>query len=170
VYRRADFLRYGLNDPTFALVMEDYDSLLSMLDNGCGGVTIPEPYHKYRVRRNSMFHTASEDTIIWAYQQLVLKHHRLYSVFTKDIVNIVNANGPGYLFDNPTLNYPSIGYLSELDRSPNGRLDEAYLAQVSAATLFYYGLRSIFYKPYKIISAKIPLLKKFAQILKDELG
>jgi glycosyltransferase involved in cell wall biosynthesis len=169
VYRRADFLCCGLNDPAFALVMEDYDSMLSMLEKGCRGVVVPEPYHKYRVRHDSMFHTISENSKIWTYQQLAQKHQDICSAFNEDIVGLMNANGPGYLFDNPTLSYPSLGYLAELNPS-NGRLHEDDFARVPAATLFYYGLRSVFLKPYRKVAGSLPWLVKLAQKLKDELG
>jgi len=170
VYRKADFLRYGLNDPAFAYVMEDYDSMLCLLENGCRGVALPEPYHKYRVRRSSMFHTTTETSKVWIYQQLVEKHRELYTVYAEDILGLTNANGPGYLFDNPTLCYPLVGYISETGISRNGQLHEAEISKVPAATLLYYAFRSKFYKPYTQLSGKLPWLKKMAQMLKDKLG
>jgi glycosyltransferase involved in cell wall biosynthesis len=170
VYRRADFLHYGLNDPTFAFVMEDYESMLSMLENGCRGVAIPEPYHKYRIRRDSMFHTTTDSSKIWIYQQLAKKHRMLFTACAEDIMGLINANGPGYLFDNPTLNYPPLRYNAESGISSNGRLHDADFTQVSAATLFYYAFRSILLKPYAKLSGTFPFLKKIAQKLKDELG
>jgi glycosyltransferase involved in cell wall biosynthesis len=110
VYRSVDFIRYGLNDPTIKSIMEDYDSLLNMLENGCFGVALPDPYHKYRVRNDSMFHSCTDEIKIFVYQQIAHKHKSLYSLYAEDIFGIVNCNGPGYLFDNPTRWYPEIYY------------------------------------------------------------
>jgi hypothetical protein len=149
--------------------MEDYESLLSMLENGCRGVAIPEPYHKYRVRRDSMYHTTTDTSKVWVYQQLVQKHRKLYSVFAEEVMGLVNANGPGYLFDNPTLNYPVLGYVTA-GLSPNGGLHKADFTQSRARTLFYYAFRSILLRPYVRLSGAFPWLKKYAQALKSKFG
>jgi glycosyltransferase involved in cell wall biosynthesis len=166
VYRRADFLRFGLNDPAFRFVMEDYDSLLSMLENGCRGVVIPEPYFKYRIRSDSMFHTTTESIKIWTYQQLVQKHRALYTTYAEDILGLTNANGPGYLFDNPTQWYPSLGSNLEQGSLSTSRSPENDLTCASPGTLFYYAFRSILKKPYAKLKGKFPWLKKIRERMK----
>jgi glycosyltransferase involved in cell wall biosynthesis len=109
VYRRTDFLRYGLNDSSFDQSMEDYDGLLSMLENGCRGVALPDPFFKYRVRGNSKSHQAKLTMKLYTWQNLVQKHRELYRSFTDEVVNLLNANGPAYFYDNPTLWYPMLG-------------------------------------------------------------
>lgn len=160
VYRRADFLRYGLNDTVIAFIMEDYDSMLSLLENGCRGVAIPEPYFKYRVRSDSMFHTTNDSFKMWTYQQLVQKHHALYSAYAEEILGITNCNGPGYVFDNPTLWYPTPGYNLQSGSKSIGSSQVIDLSRASSGTLFYFYLRSILLKPYAILQRKIPWLKK----------
>jgi glycosyltransferase involved in cell wall biosynthesis len=161
VYRRADFLRYGLNDTAIAFILEDYDSMLSMLENGCRGVAIPEPYFKYRVRSDSMFHTTNDSFKIWTYQQLAQKHQALYTAYAEDILGLTNCNGPGYIFDNPTLWYPALGYTVESGSPTVGRSDDNDLSQVSTGTLFYFAFRSILHKPYTKLREKFPWLNKF---------
>jgi len=160
VYRRADFLRYGLNDPDFEYIMEDYDSLISMLENGCCGVVIPEPYFKYRIRDDSMFHITTDSIKIWTYQKLARKHDALYSAYAEDIMGLTNCNGPGYMYDNPTLWYPSIEYSLGVGPSAARRYPDDDLARASSRTLFYFYIRSILLKPYKIFQGKLPWLKK----------
>jgi len=160
VYRRADFLRYGLNDPGFEYIMEDYDSLLSLLENGYCGVVIPEPYFKYRIRDDSMFHITTDSIKIWTYQKLARKHHALYTAYAEDIMGLTNCNGPGYMYDNPTLWYPSIVYSMGAGPSSIGRSPDDDLARASSRTLFYFYVRSILLKPYTKLQGKLPWLKK----------
>ncbi|MFZ5809332.1 MAG: glycosyltransferase [Chloroflexota bacterium] len=112
IHRRADFLLYGMNDSRF-INMEDYDSLLSMIENGCRGVSIPDPYFKYRVRQQSSFHKSSPQVIMTQYAWLSEKHPRLYNQFGAEVTALLNTNGPGWLYDNPTLWYPAVGYTSD---------------------------------------------------------
>jgi len=128
VHRRETFIKYGKNDLSMSLVMEDYDSLLSLLDNGIRGVSIPYPYFKYRVRKSSMYHVAQENERTFAYQMITKKHRKKFSQYSREIINILNANGPGFLYDNPTIWYPAVGFLiaeQDADNAPAGQ-DESY--------------------------------------------
>jgi glycosyltransferase involved in cell wall biosynthesis len=113
VYRKEMFLSYGKNDPDMSLIMEDYESLISLLENEIRGVSIPKPYFKYRVRNDSMYHIANENMKVYAYQKIAKKHRKLYSDYVEGIINITNANGPGFLYDNPTIWYPAVNFLTD---------------------------------------------------------
>ncbi len=117
IYRRLHFLNFGMNDPSFILGMEDYDSLLSLIENGCLGVIIPEPFLKYRIRRDSMLHKMTKLTNMITYERLAHKHEQLFRDHVIDIVGILNENGPGYNYDNPTFNQQ----ISELSNYTNLR-------------------------------------------------
>jgi GT2 family glycosyltransferase len=41
VYKKESFLNHGLNDTRFLYGMEDYDSVINLIKNGCYGVVIP---------------------------------------------------------------------------------------------------------------------------------
>jgi glycosyltransferase involved in cell wall biosynthesis len=110
VYRKDVFLSYGKNDPDMSFVMEDYDSLINLLENEIRGVSIPKPYFKYRVRNNSMYHAANENMKVFAYQKIASKHRKIFSEYAEGIINIINANGPGFLYDNPTIWYPVVNF------------------------------------------------------------
>lgn len=134
IYKRDDFLRFGLNDPSFSKIMEDYDSLLGLLQNGIRGVVIPTPYFKYRVREASMYHATTENIKIWTYQQLTHKYVPLYKEYFEEVNDIINTNGPGYLYDNPTLWYPAVGFVRETEFSQESATDKLDLPPVSAGT------------------------------------
>ncbi len=170
IYRRADFSQYGLNDPTFEYVMEDYDSLISLMENGCRGMVIPEPYFKYRVRTNSMFHTTTDVIKNLAYQQIAQKHRKLFSEYAEEVLGITISNGPGYLYDNPTLWSPEIGYKNGSSASSNSASHEKDLSKVSIKYLSYYIFRSIFHKPYEKLRKIFPRLDNLARIIRKKWG
>jgi glycosyltransferase involved in cell wall biosynthesis len=105
VYKRAAYLQYGLNDPDFIFGMEDYDSILGMIEKGKNGVVIPEPLFNYRVRKRSMARGFRKENLSYTYFMLSRKHSTLFSQYGPEINALLNANGPGYHLDNPTLDY-----------------------------------------------------------------
>lgn len=105
VYKRWAFLEKGLNDRAMLFGMEDYDSLISMVSHGYNGVVIPEPLFNYRVRKDSMARQFTRAKIEYLYELISHKHKNYYSIFASEINGLLNDNGPGYAYDNPTLDY-----------------------------------------------------------------
>jgi glycosyltransferase involved in cell wall biosynthesis len=105
VHRRSSFLEAGMNDPQFVYGMEDYDSVLSLVKNGYRGAVLPEPLFIYRVRKDSMARGFNRENTTYLYQLLAQKHKEFYASFAPEIASLLNANGPGYDKDNPTLDY-----------------------------------------------------------------
>ncbi|WP_145139441.1 glycosyltransferase [Paenibacillus sp. Y412MC10] len=110
VVRKSDFLLYGLNKVDMEYGMEDYEGWLSMCANGCLGVSIPEPLVKYRVRSDSMSRQFNRDMILYLRERLCDFNPKIYEKYGAELFKLIDANGPGYLWDNPTLTYPAIGY------------------------------------------------------------
>jgi hypothetical protein len=105
VYKKESFLKYGLNDSRFLYGMEDYDSVISLVKNRCYGVVIPEFLFLYRVRKNSMARGFNKSNRLYLYQLLAEKHQEFYATFAAELFGLLNANGPGILIDNPSLDY-----------------------------------------------------------------
>ncbi|MBN2678477.1 MAG: glycosyltransferase [Anaerolineaceae bacterium] len=168
IYRRADFLRYGLNDSTFNLVMEDYDSLLSLLDNGCRGVAIPEPHFKYRIRGHSMFHKVTANVKIMAYELLCSKHLTLYQQYAQEVFGLINTNGPAYLYDNPSIWYPPLGFLHH-SGSPSDITATNDLSTISGRAHLYYAVRAAFNKPYDILRGFFPAIERLRTTIKKRI-
>ncbi|HMI59691.1 MAG TPA: glycosyltransferase [Puia sp.] len=103
VYKRAAFLQGGLNDKRTDYGLEDYESVVNMMHHGFNGVVVPEVLFHYRVRSGSMFRAISREKLLYSNKYIIEKHADYYTKFAAQIVNLLNANGPGYLFDNPTL-------------------------------------------------------------------
>lgn len=105
VLRKDAFLNYGLNDPSFIYGMEDYDSVINMVKNGCPGVVLPEPLWNYRIRKNSMARQFTIEKQLFLYRLLSTKHRDFFSSYASEIINLLHANGPGMHFDNPSISY-----------------------------------------------------------------
>ncbi len=102
VYKRAAFLAGGLNDKQVDYGLEDYESVVSMLHGGYNGIVLPEPLFYYRVRSGSMIRDISLEKLLYSNKYITEKHADYYAKFAAQVINLLNANGPGYLFDNPT--------------------------------------------------------------------
>ena len=103
VIKREAFITCGWNDPEMLFGMEDYDCLINLVKNGYNGVIIPEPLLNYRVRAESMARQFNTEKVSFLYQQIALKHKPFFNSYGAEISNLLNANGQGFLFDNPTL-------------------------------------------------------------------
>ncbi len=143
VYKRAAFLSAGKNDPNMVFQgLEDYDSVIAMLSRGFGGVVIPEIMFNYRIRNNSMFREISKSKKLNLYQHISNKHKQFYATFATDLFNLLNANGPGILLDNPSLDY----HLA--DRMPfGGKLSGRVIALIKRNRF----VKTIAYKAYKML-------------------
>ena len=105
VYKKEAFLAHGMNDSSFIYGMEDYDSVINLVKNGCNGVVLPEPLWNYRIRKNSMARQFTTEKELYLYRLISSKHKDFYSKHAQDVVNLLNSNGPGIFFDNPTISY-----------------------------------------------------------------
>ena len=82
--------------------MEDYDSVISMVKNGARGVAIPETWWQYRIRKDSMAQSFTRNKELYLYRILSRKHRQFYNSYGTEIANILNHNGPGLQFSNPS--------------------------------------------------------------------
>ena len=103
VYKRAAFLAGGLNDKKLVFGLEDYDSVINMMVNGFNGTILPEILFCYRVRAASMFRNMNTEKLLFSNKYIAEKHSNYYANFAVQVINLLNANGPGYHFDNPTI-------------------------------------------------------------------
>ena len=111
VCRREDYYNFGMNDTMFEYGLEDYDANISLLKNGCRGVVIPEPLYYYRVHPQSMARGFNKTNQLYLYSLLVNKHADFYNQYSEEIFNLLQSNGPSYLYDNPT-QIPGTGLMS----------------------------------------------------------
>jgi glycosyltransferase involved in cell wall biosynthesis len=102
VYKKEDFLKYGKNDPNFIYGMEDYDSVISMVKNGARGVSFPELWWNYRIRKNSMAQSFTRDKELYLYKLISEKHKDFFALYADKISNLLNYNGAGIDYNNPT--------------------------------------------------------------------
>ncbi|MFC3846891.1 glycosyltransferase family A protein, partial [Paenibacillus sp. MAH-36] len=112
VVRREDFINFGWNRTIMEYGLEDYEGWVTMCENGCSGISIPEALVQYRVRPESMSRQFNREMITYLLDQLSLHHPKLYENFGLEIYNLIVANGPGYLWNNPTFSHPTVEYSS----------------------------------------------------------
>lgn len=97
--RRQTFLEAARNDPDFCYGLEDQAAWIALLGAGYGGVSLPEPLVRYRVRESSMFRSISAAQYLYTHNLMAAKHPELYARFGGELYNLLNANGPAYLWD-----------------------------------------------------------------------
>jgi glycosyltransferase involved in cell wall biosynthesis len=102
IYKKADFISFGKNDPALIYGMEDYESVISMVKNGARGVAFPELWWQYRIRSNSMAQAFNKNKELYLYSLISEKHHQLFKTYGNKVSNLLNQNGPGINYDNPT--------------------------------------------------------------------
>jgi len=144
VFKRNSFLFAGKNDLGFTFKgLEDYDTVISVLENGYNGVVIPEILFYYRVRPDSMIRGISTIKKLSIARYISEKHKEFYGTFATEIFNLSNANGPGIFLDNPTLDYD----LSDKIRF-GGKLTGRIISLVKRNRV----AKTIAYKLYRLIN------------------
>lgn len=103
VYKRGAFLIGGLNDAQLCFGLEDYESVINMLHHGFNGVVLPECLYRYRVRDESMFRAMNKEKLLYSNKYISEKHRDYFQRYATEVVNLLTNNGPGYLYENPTL-------------------------------------------------------------------
>jgi len=109
IYKKDTFLKTGFNDARMIYGMEDYESVINMLSNGYHGVVLPEPLWNYRIRKNSMARKFTRNKQLYLYMLISEKHKNYFSKFAPELINLINHNGVGFEFDNPTQIYDMNG-------------------------------------------------------------
>jgi glycosyltransferase involved in cell wall biosynthesis len=103
VVRRESFLAYGQNERRMFYGLEDFESWISMVGAGCGGVAIPEILTRYRVRGASMFQSINREQQMYLYRVVVERHPELYQRYGAELFQLLFANGPAHDMDQPTM-------------------------------------------------------------------
>jgi len=143
VYKRNSFIQLGKNDKSMAFQgLEDYESVISILAKGGHGVVLPEVLFYYRVRQDSMIRHISKTKKLLLYQHISHKHKDFYATFASENFNLLNANGPGIVLDNPSLDY----YLAE--KLPfRGKLSAKLVSMIKQNSF----MKAIAYRVYRLV-------------------
>ena len=110
VYKKAAYITAGQNDKDVGYGLEDYESVIALMAKGYNGFVLPECHFYYRVRSGSMIRSINHNKLIYSNKYIAEKHKSYYAKFATQIINVLNANGPGYQYDNPTK--PQTGLLN----------------------------------------------------------
>ena len=148
VIRRNDFLNFGQNRIKMEYGMEDYDGWVSLAENGCLGVSIPEKMNLYRIRKNSMSRKFNKKMRIYLYEISKEGHEKLFEKYSTDVFMLLLTNGQPYYWNNPSTNVyiPTVKGNPEMNermRKVNRILDSL---PGRVARKVYRGLRKIKHK------------------------
>lgn len=113
VYKKACFEKDGWNDSMLEYGLEDWDSVIALVKNGWRGVVLPEALYWYRIRKGSMARRFTTEKLLFSLRYIAEKHKDVYATFAPELAGLLNANGPGFKIDNPTLDYKSYGLLPD---------------------------------------------------------
>ncbi|RYY28601.1 MAG: glycosyltransferase [Chitinophagaceae bacterium] len=102
VYKKAAFIDAGINDKKVDYGLEDYGSIISLLNSGYRGVVLPETLFNYRIRPDSMYRSLTRYKAMYSHQYLAATYPSLYQHYATDIFSLMNANGPSFAYDNPS--------------------------------------------------------------------
>lgn len=103
IFKKKSFLNAALNDKKMIYGMEDYESVINLVKGGFSGVVLPEPLWNYRIRENSIARLFTKEKQLYLFRLIADKHRDFYAIFASQIANLLNANGPGMYYDNPTV-------------------------------------------------------------------
>ena len=103
VMRRDAFLAWVRNQPIFEYGLEDYDGWIGLVEAGGVGVSIPQPLVRYRIRRQSMYQSSNRNQQLYLFDLLTQRHTESYHRWGAELFNLLNANGPSYLWNNPAI-------------------------------------------------------------------
>ena len=117
VLYRDVFIESGQNTADLIYGMEDWDSVLNLIGNNKAGVILPEPLFNYRVRRDSMSRSFTRIKQLYLYSIIAGRHKHLFNRYGFEISQLLNANGSGLYFDNPTFEIENSSRLSLLNIS-----------------------------------------------------
>ena len=103
VSRRAVYAAFGQNDTTLKKGLEDHDAWLSLAEHGWFGIMIPEAISLYRISQGSMSAAFSRDVThqkhMHLFEALHARHQGLYREYENEIYNLLQSNGPSYLWN-----------------------------------------------------------------------
>jgi glycosyltransferase involved in cell wall biosynthesis len=102
VYKKEAFLEAGINDKKVDYGLEDYGSIISLLNAGYRGIVLPETLFNYRIRPDSMYRSLTRYKAMYSHQYLASTYPSLYQRYATDIFSLMNANGPSFAYDNPS--------------------------------------------------------------------
>jgi len=126
VLRRSAFLNWAHNKPEVEYSLEDYEGWIGLVEAGGIGVSLTCPLVRYRVRSGSMYRSANRNQFLYLYDVITQHHPEAYRKWGVELFNLQNANGPGYLWNNPAVGSaePPSAYVATVEQQRDKLLNE----------------------------------------------
>ncbi|MDR1712878.1 MAG: glycosyltransferase [Coriobacteriales bacterium] len=113
LYKTAALQAYGLNEAELNYGMEDYESVINLLENGHKGIVITEPLFYYRRRETSMLSNFNYNNTSLTIEKIASKHKDILSRYAEQLYCLFNQNGPGTITSNPTMETACVGLMRD---------------------------------------------------------
>ncbi|NBD38117.1 MAG: glycosyltransferase, partial [Verrucomicrobia bacterium] len=99
---RQTYLRLGGSRELMAYNFEDYELWVRFVENGCGGVSLPEPLTLYRIRNDSMWQGSSREQHLYLQDLIARQHPDLFREYGPELFGLQNANGSAQKWIKPS--------------------------------------------------------------------
>lgn len=113
VSRRELYKQFAVNQQAMEKGFEDHEAWIRMAEEGCLGACIPEPLCNYRLRSDSLTGRYTTELRLSLYDSMVRLHPALYEKYQQEVQGLLQANGPAYIWPNPTLPHRELSYKEE---------------------------------------------------------
>lgn len=105
LYRKS-YLAFGPSNLEMAYNFEDFELWISLVKKGCGGVALPDPLCRYRIRSNSMWQGSNRDQHLFLQDRITRLHPELFREYGVELFNLQNANGSAQKWIKPSARSP----------------------------------------------------------------
>ena len=103
VFDRSLFVQFGLNKQIMNHGMEDYESIVSLVEAGFSVPSIPEFLFYYRVRQNSMMKNLTLHHDLKSFENVKKIHSQIFLKNAEELSGLLMTNGSGIHHPNPML-------------------------------------------------------------------
>lgn len=123
VAKKEALVKYGMQDSSLQMVLDDWESVLSMVAHDARGIVIPDFLFRYRIRRNSVYRS-HQNRWTRSYEKMINKHFDRISKYSKDLLLLLTTNGPNIFYKDPLWH---TDYYKMLNEIPNFRIRNGLL-------------------------------------------
>ncbi len=110
VLRRDLFLSHARNRAAMEYNYEDWDAWVRLASAGYLGVSVPYRLVNYRVRRSSMYRRLGVEQSLYLHDLIAEGSPEVYRRYAVELFNLMNANGPHYLWVHPAIEAQHVRY------------------------------------------------------------
>ena len=78
-----------------------------------GDLLFPELWWQYRIRKGSMAQSFNREKVLYLYHLINKKHSSFVKEYSSEVINLLNYNGAGIHFNNPSIEDEAINKIGQ---------------------------------------------------------